>query len=245
MNPYVQQLEEIILQEQVDKLVPFLKSIPAGNAEELRKKHKSLSKHLNDYIQLEAKPNGYGTWGVRGTPKQLRLLRLAGLGLLDKQSMLSSRNDSIDLLRNTSFHETDLWPNHNRWEMVLEILQWRKVDWLTECLSHHQDKNEWFYVEYNHLRQLLDLGLIEHNKKLFLRPLVNLLRIHYSQTDVPDYYTIIKNDAFLLKNDLFSVFDYETNIHWINHYNYKDIKQPAWQEIFVQLSGGQIINRNA
>ncbi len=244
MNPYVQQLEEIITKEQVDKLVPFLQSIPTGNTEELRKKLKSLNKQLNTYMQLETKPNGHSTWGVRGTQKQLRVLHLAGLGLFDKQSMFSTRNIFIDLLRNANFQETDLWPNHNVWNIVLEILQWRKADWLTECLNHHQDKNEWFYVKYSHLRQLLDLGLIEHDKKLFVRPLINFMSVYDNRKDIPDYYTIIKKDPFLLKNDLFSIFDYATNVNWINSYSNNGVKPLTWQEIFVRLADEGVISRN-
>jgi hypothetical protein len=239
MNSITQQLEEIIMKEQADKLVPFLRDLPAGHTDELRKKIKSLTKQIATYTQLNPL-----NWGRRGTNKQIELAQLAGLALLSKQDLLSSRNDSIQLLRTATFASEHQW-SHKRslWDVILEILQWRKADWLTECLMHHQDKNEWFQVSYEHLRQLLDLGLIEHNKKLFVRPMVNWLTVHYNQKDIPNYYAHIKVDDFIREKDLFSVFEYDTNIHWVNHYVRDGVKPVSWQDIFVRLVEEQVISR--
>ncbi len=237
MNTFPQQLEEIILKEQADKLVPFFKSVPTGHTEELRKKIKSIKKEINSYTHSML-------WEARSSTKQIQMLDLAGLGLLSKQDLFSSRNDSINLLRTASFDEDRMWiGKYSLWNYIIDVLQWRKVDWLTECLINHQDKNEWFSLNYEHLRRLLELGLIEHDKKLFVRPLVNWLTVRHNQTEKTDHYEFIKNDALILESDLFSIFDYETNIHWVNHYIRDGVKPLGWQEVFVRLVEEKRIDR--
>ncbi|MDJ1491395.1 DUF6493 family protein [Cytophagaceae bacterium DM2B3-1] len=229
---YADQLQEIIIQEKPDQLLPFLQSLPAGNLEELRKKIKTLKKQLEKYIEIRI-----GNWGRKGTAGQTNVLQLAALGLLSKQDLFSS-DYIVRLFNNHS--QSDIWP------YILEILKYRQEDWFTDCLKHHQQKNEWLIIDYQKLRELQMLGIIQHDKELFTKPMTYLLQIPWKdqQETQRDVYSLICQDDFLLKNDLLSIFEYETNLYWINHYYSKDRKQTLnWTGIFLRLVEENKINR--
>jgi hypothetical protein len=125
--------EQIIRQQSVQEVMPFLLALPKKEVVSVREKTRKLHKELSEHRQL-----GKATWGQVGTNAQLEMLFLAGLSTYTSKEALSAPfANQIWMLNSPLTHHADngYLPKNELLDVVCQLLVHRRPEWLTAWLG--------------------------------------------------------------------------------------------------------------
>ena len=219
------QLTKILIHEQSSLLIPFLQALT--EAEKL-----TLIPYLQVLNQEYLAYYGQGyTRGRRATETQVRILGLAALVCLDRESF-----------EKISVHYQVLS------EEVLEgILPWYCPAWFSDYVNHYAESH---YLpacfSYHYLIRLMQKGWVRPQEEVvtqFLPQLIYELRDH-QWVYCPENLT---RHAIALEHHLWYLFRYETTINWSDRYllyGEQDQAETDWKCTLKLLAEGGKINRH-
>ncbi len=220
---YFNELKEVIYSNNMSRFLRYIKSIPTEDFEKVikvtdRVSELSIWSYFSANVQL-----GPLSRGQRGDNLQQLMAKLAFLAVADYK-VINNWYIPNDFLLTEEYGK--LLENFD--EYFIEILTYRRVKWLNKWLN----RNRWRTIPYTTIYKLHCLGLLKHDKPVFLRSLVGLPFLNLTNFDAHDY---IKNNDFLIENDLYSIFEYE--LYFMDGNN-------LWLEIFQFLINEKKIEKS-
>lgn len=233
--------DEIVRSADLARLLSFLEEKSTGHTEALKKQVRKAKSYWMNYVDLSKDPgyvkgkNQY-TWGTRGSAEQQRLIVLSAIALYNRAE-INSWTEAIDYFEQLKA------------PYVLPILQWAKPSWIAGFLLDKTRTDEWRSVNYQALRELESLGLIEYNPELFA---LSLSRYNgYSRQENYKNTTLrlaaqILEDPVAYTRDVPQLLQYDTQLHLHSIEDYNSGRYEAgslWQHIFNELLQQQKIER--
>ena len=229
--------ETLVRKGNLAAVVAFLLALPKAELVAVRLQTKALYRQMNDWrsgqpqLPHEAEP----------------LLFLAGLATFSKQEAMG-RSFGLPW----AFNQTDGPPaaQHRAW--LLAVLQHSRPTWLNAWLERHTRANAWQVMDYDLLRELADLGLVDYDPWLFAQALGSrLTRVnrHHASSPVPDYNALLlaqlRADPLALERDIPTLFDFDTPADSAVIWDGKGGAHVTWLRLLPQLAASGHLDRGA
>lgn len=220
-------IKTLIREGEVEDVIPYLEQYSKGNLEALKKEIRAAKRYWVDYVDLSKDADyqykaQYG-WGVRGTKKQQRIVKLLALATFSG-SDASSWDIFHELLEQVKAPDVD------------KILAYAKPDWLGAYLLQWVRRNEWQRVNYLKLRHLEFLGYVEFEPELYASAISG-----FNYQESHELFKMLTEDELTITRDIPLVFEYESNInnvYWNYDYQNKD-NELLWDKVFDNLLAAQ------
>jgi hypothetical protein len=144
--------DEILKNEALDQLLPFLQSVEKRHYEGLKKHIRKAKRYWMVDLILHEAANKYD---IRGSEKQQKIVILSALALFNKDES-KSWDEFLNLIKMLEQNPIDL-----------AIIEWSKPQWLGDYLLQKSNINEWHVLPYRTLVMLEEKQLVNYNPQLF------------------------------------------------------------------------------
>ena len=226
----IAEYNEMVSKSDIRALVPFLEKYLKGNSELIKKEIKKAKRYWLTWTDLRNEAGAWGrrgsSWGMRGSDAQKKLINLSAVAAF-------SLSDTVTWTDIIQYINTPNDPD------VMEVLNWAKPDWLAEYVAAQMKKNEWTFVDYEHIRALESRGLFSFHPEVYAKAISEYNDWRAGKNNgVMHRITYITTDPVAYERDVPLVFQYETGLQ--NNYISYNYQQPAenkllWDAIFEKL----------
>ncbi|MEE1897575.1 DUF6493 family protein [Flavobacterium rakeshii] len=199
----IAEYDAIVIDRQIDNLLPFLKKNAKGNLDVLKKNIRKNRTFWLTFVDLSKEPQykkqGSFQWGNRGDDVQERIILLSAIALFREKEIMSW-SEVFNILNK---------PND---PYVKEVLEWAKPNWIEVFLLDKIKKEEWRTFNYFSLVALEENSFIKFSPELF----ANSLTRHslYGETDsAKKYIDYIVDTKTAYKRDVPQLLNYEVPVH--------------------------------
>ncbi|MDZ7900602.1 MAG: DUF6493 family protein [Arcicella sp.] len=231
LEAVLEEFDQLITSEKMDSLLPFLQKLESRHKEAFRKHIRKAKRYWMTYVELTPadpkKKNDYGKWGLRGNNNQKWIITMSAIAVCDKTDI----NSWDEAVRYLNISDGNV--------LTTDILLWAKPNWIGDFLLAKKLKSNWTPINYYSLLRLEELGLITFQPQLYAFSLSDYSNYDY-ETEVwqsaMEYIDQICSMPSNFQRDVFTLFDYETNLNNLTAFDDKTKQNvPTWSVIFSRL----------
>lgn len=221
-----EQLAEIVKNDQIDQIVPFLKEV-SNNKKELLTTLKKLYKEYSGYIETR-RNDGSGSWSPKAKGDQLLILSMTAFVCCDEKSFFSMYSAFI-LSKET----------------MDKLLPWYCPPWFSSFISKYAQA-EYIPFDYDLYQKWVENGYVTPSDELIAKLLPPCIfqpgAERFKHVYAPE--NLLKH-SITLSEHIWLVFQHETFIHGSDRYiSFSDgSKEGRWIKTFIDFTEKNLLNR--